>query len=233
MSETTERLRKEFEQRSTTDLISILRARDEEEWRAEVFEVVAGVLKDRGVSPDDVTVTGPQRHGVVAKDPTAAEGRPPRRGRRSCLVAVAVAVASLVGTCMALPYLFRSGKSRKKAELASFVADHRQTLDELLSLARGERKPRVVARDDDSMEGRKYRAILERLGVPGPLEIQPEPLRVSVTLYRNMRTVHQLVHEPPPGELVDDLERAHDARPGGGVAYMRISDDWCVRASWD
>ena len=70
MSKDTDGLRKELEERSTDDLISILRNRDEEEWRPEVFAVVAVVLKDRGVSPEDVTAMGPEGVDVVESEPT-------------------------------------------------------------------------------------------------------------------------------------------------------------------
>jgi len=70
MSENAESLRMELEQRSTDELISILRNRDEDEWRPEVFDVVATVLKDRGVSPDDVIAMGPEGVDVVESEPT-------------------------------------------------------------------------------------------------------------------------------------------------------------------
>jgi DNA-directed RNA polymerase subunit M/transcription elongation factor TFIIS len=34
------------------ELVSILRERDEEQWRPEVFDIVASLLKERGVSPE-------------------------------------------------------------------------------------------------------------------------------------------------------------------------------------
>jgi len=58
MSQSVESLRKELEQRSSEELMSILRNRDEEEWRPEVFEVVSLVLKDRGISPEEVIALG-------------------------------------------------------------------------------------------------------------------------------------------------------------------------------
>jgi hypothetical protein len=67
MSENGEDLRKEFEQASTADLVSILRNRDEQEWRPEVFAVVALVLKARGVSPEDVAAMGPEGEDVVVR----------------------------------------------------------------------------------------------------------------------------------------------------------------------
>jgi hypothetical protein len=70
MIESVEQLRKELEQRSSEELISILRNHDEEEWRPEVFEVVALVLKDRGISPDEVIAMGPEGFDVVESEPT-------------------------------------------------------------------------------------------------------------------------------------------------------------------
>jgi hypothetical protein len=70
MNQNVEGLRKEFEQRSSEELISILRNRDEEEWRSEVFEVVASVLKGRGVSPEDVIAMGPEGVDAVESAPT-------------------------------------------------------------------------------------------------------------------------------------------------------------------
>lgn len=70
MSESIESLAKEFEQRTTEELISILRNRDEDEWRPEVFEIVASVLRDRGISPDEVVAMGPEGVDVVESEPT-------------------------------------------------------------------------------------------------------------------------------------------------------------------
>jgi hypothetical protein len=70
MSESAEKLRNELEQRSTDELISILRNRDEEEWRPEVFGVVATVLEGRGVSPEQVAAMGPEGIDVVEAEPT-------------------------------------------------------------------------------------------------------------------------------------------------------------------
>jgi hypothetical protein len=70
MIENSESLRKELEQRSTDELISILRNSNEEEWRPEVFDVAALVLRDRGVSPEDVTAMGPEGVDVVESEPT-------------------------------------------------------------------------------------------------------------------------------------------------------------------
>jgi hypothetical protein len=69
MSHKTESLREQFEGRSTEDLISILRNRNEDEWRPEVFEVVAAVLKDRGRSPDEVIALGPESHEAMESEP--------------------------------------------------------------------------------------------------------------------------------------------------------------------
>ncbi len=60
MTEDLDAVRQELEQQSTESLVSILRNRDEDEWRPEVFDIVAGVLRERGVLPDDVTALGPE-----------------------------------------------------------------------------------------------------------------------------------------------------------------------------
>jgi hypothetical protein len=60
MTDDREALREHFERESTEELISILRNRDEQEWRPQVFEVVAFILKTRGLSPADVIALGPE-----------------------------------------------------------------------------------------------------------------------------------------------------------------------------
>jgi len=70
MSQSVESLRKELEQRSSEELMFILRNQDEEQWRPEVFEVVALVLKDRGISPEEVIAMGPEGVDVVESEPT-------------------------------------------------------------------------------------------------------------------------------------------------------------------
>lgn len=42
-------LKAQMDERTTEDLVSILRERDEEEWRPEVFAIVAAILSNRGV----------------------------------------------------------------------------------------------------------------------------------------------------------------------------------------
>jgi hypothetical protein len=75
MSENPENLREELEQRSTDDLISILRNRDSAEWRSEVFAVVAALLKARGVSPEQVSAMGPEGFEVIESEPTVTVAR--------------------------------------------------------------------------------------------------------------------------------------------------------------
>ena len=75
MSENVEDLRKELEQRPTAELISILRNRDEEEWRPEVFDLVALVLQARGISPGEVSAMGPEGVEVVESEPTVTVAR--------------------------------------------------------------------------------------------------------------------------------------------------------------
>ncbi|HXB57315.1 MAG TPA: DUF2007 domain-containing protein [Vicinamibacteria bacterium] len=67
-----EALREHFEQESTEALVSILRNHDEQEWRPEVFEVVATILKSRGLAPGEVVALGPEPAviDVVESEPT-------------------------------------------------------------------------------------------------------------------------------------------------------------------
>jgi membrane protease YdiL (CAAX protease family) len=69
MSNDREGLREQFDQRPTEELQSILRGRDEGEWRPEVFEVVASVLEARGVSPEGVIARGPEARDVWESEP--------------------------------------------------------------------------------------------------------------------------------------------------------------------
>jgi len=70
MSEDVESLRKELEQRTTDELVSILRNRDDEEWRPATFDVVASILRARGLSPEQVVAMGPEGTDVVESEPT-------------------------------------------------------------------------------------------------------------------------------------------------------------------
>ena len=70
MTEELDTVRRELEQQSTESLVSILRNRDEDEWRPEVFDIVARILHERGVSPDDVTALGPEAIDVVESEAT-------------------------------------------------------------------------------------------------------------------------------------------------------------------
>jgi hypothetical protein len=45
--------------RATEDLIHMLRNRDENEWRPDVFELVAALLVERGIAPLVVMAIGP------------------------------------------------------------------------------------------------------------------------------------------------------------------------------
>jgi hypothetical protein len=70
MSESPEAIRRELAQQSTESLVSILRNRDEDQWRPEVFDIVAAILRERGVSPADVTALGPEDVAVLESEPT-------------------------------------------------------------------------------------------------------------------------------------------------------------------
>ncbi|MBN2371594.1 MAG: hypothetical protein JXO72_14020 [Vicinamibacteria bacterium] len=75
MLKDTKALRQELDQLSTDELVSILRNRDEDEWRPEVFDVVALILKDHGVSLEEVNAMGPEGFDVMEYEPTIAIGK--------------------------------------------------------------------------------------------------------------------------------------------------------------
>lgn len=51
----TDELRTRLSDMSTDELVAILRFRDQEQWRPEVFPLVEAILKDRGLSTADLT----------------------------------------------------------------------------------------------------------------------------------------------------------------------------------
>jgi Putative prokaryotic signal transducing protein len=63
-------LREQFEPRTTEELIAILRNHDDGEWRQGVFDVVASILKARGISPDEIVALGPEGYSVAELEPT-------------------------------------------------------------------------------------------------------------------------------------------------------------------
>jgi len=65
VTENLQDIQHEMERRPTSELVSILRKRDEEEWRPEVFQIVATILANRGISPGEITALGPQGVDVV------------------------------------------------------------------------------------------------------------------------------------------------------------------------
>ena len=75
MSDEDETIRRELEQMPTEELASILRNRDEQEWRPEVFDIVASILQARGVTPADVTALGPEGVDVPEDQPVVTVGR--------------------------------------------------------------------------------------------------------------------------------------------------------------
>jgi hypothetical protein len=75
MSEDIDSLREELELRTTDELVSILRNRDEEEWRPVTFDVVASILRARGLSPEEVAAMGPEGTDVLESEPTVTIGR--------------------------------------------------------------------------------------------------------------------------------------------------------------
>lgn len=67
-------IREAMEQRSTEELVSILRNRDEEEWQPVVFDVVASILTARGVSAAEVAAREPEGDDVVEDQTLATVG---------------------------------------------------------------------------------------------------------------------------------------------------------------
>jgi hypothetical protein len=65
-----EELARQLEQLATEELVAILRNRDEDEWRPEVFDVVAKILTSRGLSPREVEAMGPEGADVAESAPT-------------------------------------------------------------------------------------------------------------------------------------------------------------------
>ena len=68
-------VREGLEARSTEELVSILRNRDQEEWRPEVFEIVESILAARGLSPKEVAALGPEGTDVLESQPLVTMGR--------------------------------------------------------------------------------------------------------------------------------------------------------------
>lgn len=75
MSEEDETIRRELEGLPTEELASILRNRDEQQWRPEVFGIVESILAGRGVSAADVTALGPEGEDVVEEQRLVTIGR--------------------------------------------------------------------------------------------------------------------------------------------------------------
>ena len=71
----TDNLRATLEAQTTEELVSILRNHDDREWRPEVFNMVASILVDRGVSPTSVSAMGPEGEDVVEQRPLATVAR--------------------------------------------------------------------------------------------------------------------------------------------------------------
>jgi len=58
-------VRRELDRRPTGDLVSILRNRDRDEWRPEVFDIVAEILDERGVPSERIAALRPEKEDVV------------------------------------------------------------------------------------------------------------------------------------------------------------------------
>jgi hypothetical protein len=68
-------IRRELEALTTEELASILRNRDDQEWRPEALDVVASILRARGVSPASVAALGPEGVDVPEDQPLVTVGR--------------------------------------------------------------------------------------------------------------------------------------------------------------
>ena len=68
-------LARSLEHLPTDELVSILRNRDAEEWRPEVFGIVAAILTARGVSPAEIEALGPEGGVVAESAPTVTIAR--------------------------------------------------------------------------------------------------------------------------------------------------------------
>jgi hypothetical protein len=75
MDEEPDDLRHELEALSTEELISILRNRDQDEWRSEALEMVPSILAARGVSPSEIVALGPEGYDVVEGQELRTIGR--------------------------------------------------------------------------------------------------------------------------------------------------------------
>jgi hypothetical protein len=65
MQENLKEIRREMEGRTTSELVSILSNRDDEEWRPEVFQIVETILTNRGISTDEIAALKPEGVEVV------------------------------------------------------------------------------------------------------------------------------------------------------------------------
>ena len=77
MTENLKDIEREMAGRSTSELVSILRNRNQEEWRPEVFQIVATILAGRGISPGEITALGSEGADVVEIQQLVTVGRYP------------------------------------------------------------------------------------------------------------------------------------------------------------
>jgi len=75
VTDVTDELRAALEARTTEELVSILRNRDEDEWRPQVFDLVASILADRGIAADSVSAMGPEGYDAVEQRRLATVAR--------------------------------------------------------------------------------------------------------------------------------------------------------------
>jgi hypothetical protein len=75
VTDVNDELRAALEASTTEELVSILRNHDEDEWRPEVFGLVASILAGRGIGADSVLAMGPEGHDAVEQRPLATVAR--------------------------------------------------------------------------------------------------------------------------------------------------------------
>ncbi len=111
-------LRDAFEARSSEELVSILRNHDREQWREEVFAIVAAILAERGLSPAEVVALGPES---VQGRPS--DGRPAADDEETGAEAVASAAEGADRAAPRVAFeVFRGDESTEWEDLCAQVA---------------------------------------------------------------------------------------------------------------
>lgn len=180
-------------------------------------------------------------------------------GKTACLVAIVVPVGLLllaIGLIALLRYMNRSGRHMSAAEFRDYVSNHRADLDALAKLASEEtgtgstHVSRSPPRGMAEARWKQYVDLLERLELPGPVNIQPRLRAFDILTYRvgtamGRNQAQRLIHDAEkPGqchigfnfaEIVDDLDKEENDH--AGVEYrsiaMPLGDGWYAYSCWD